>query len=171
MLKYVDTKVTFSEVPDEITLCINLSNCPHNCEGCHSPYLREDMGTLLTQEQIESLIKVNEGITCVCIMGGDAEPWYVKQTMSCIKDVFPNLKTAWYSGRDALHKVIEENLDYFDYIKLGPYIKDKGPLNNRDTNQRFYKVFHFSNGASKLMDITYKFWIENGNRNKSKEIK
>lgn len=27
MLKYVDTKVTFSEVPNEISLCINISNC------------------------------------------------------------------------------------------------------------------------------------------------
>lgn len=164
MLKYVDTKVTFSEVPDEISLCINISSCTCNCEGCHSPYLREDIGTWLTHAQIESLIQRNEGITCVCIMGGDAEPWYVKQTMSCIKDVFPNLKTAWYSGKDTLHSSIEENLDYFDYIKLGPYIKERGPLNNRTTNQKFYKVFHFSNGTSKLIDITHKFWMyENKN--------
>ena len=27
MLKYVDTKVTFAEVPNEISLCINISNC------------------------------------------------------------------------------------------------------------------------------------------------
>ena len=30
MLKYVDTMVTFSEVPSEITLCINVSNCPYS---------------------------------------------------------------------------------------------------------------------------------------------
>ena len=44
MLKYVDTKVTFSEVPDEISLCISISNCPNHCKGCHSPYLAEDIG-------------------------------------------------------------------------------------------------------------------------------
>ena len=27
-LKFVDTMVTFSEIPDEITLCFNISNCP-----------------------------------------------------------------------------------------------------------------------------------------------
>ncbi len=30
MLKYVDTKVTFSEILSEITLCINISNCPYS---------------------------------------------------------------------------------------------------------------------------------------------
>ena len=30
MLKYVDTLVTFSEIPDEISLCINVSNCPYS---------------------------------------------------------------------------------------------------------------------------------------------
>lgn len=153
MLKYVDTKVTFSEVPDEISLCINISNCPCKCEGCHSSYLAEDKGTWLTHAQIESLIQRNEGITCVCIMGGDAEPWYVKQTMSCIKDVFPTLKTAWYSGRDTLHSSVSDNLEYFDFIKLGPYIEERGPLNNKNTNQRFYKVEN-----NKLIDLTFKFW-------------
>ena len=30
MIKYVDTLVSFSEVPNEITLCINISNCPYS---------------------------------------------------------------------------------------------------------------------------------------------
>ena len=44
MLKYVDTAITFSEVPDEVTLCINLSNCHFHCSACHSKYLWEDVG-------------------------------------------------------------------------------------------------------------------------------
>ena len=28
MLKYVDTDIVFQEFPDEVTLAINLSNCP-----------------------------------------------------------------------------------------------------------------------------------------------
>ena len=48
MIKYKETQVTFSEVPDEISLCINISNCPHRCKGCHSPYLQEDVGYELT---------------------------------------------------------------------------------------------------------------------------
>ena len=44
MVKYVNTEVVFEEIPDEITLAINVSNCPNQCPGCHSPYLREDIG-------------------------------------------------------------------------------------------------------------------------------
>lgn len=44
MLKYVDARVVFQEIPDEITLAINISNCPCHCKGCHSQYLAEDIG-------------------------------------------------------------------------------------------------------------------------------
>lgn len=71
MLKYVDTKVTFSEVPDEVSLCISLSMCPFKCKGCHSSYLQENIGTKLTEKVLISLIKNNPGITCICFMGGD----------------------------------------------------------------------------------------------------
>ena len=30
MLKYVNTEITFAEVPDEISLCINISNCSYS---------------------------------------------------------------------------------------------------------------------------------------------
>lgn len=39
MLKFTDTQVTFSEIPDQISLCINLSNCPYHCPACHSKEL------------------------------------------------------------------------------------------------------------------------------------
>ena len=39
-----------------------------------------------------------------------------------------------------------------DYLKLGPFLKDYGPLNNPNTNQKFYQVVE-----KKLIDITYKF--------------
>ena len=74
MLKYVDTLVTFSEIPDEITLCINISNCPCHCKGCHSSYLAEDIGEELNISTLRELINNNKGITCVSFMGGDSEP-------------------------------------------------------------------------------------------------
>ena len=55
MLKYVDTQVVFREIPNEITLAINISNCPFKCEECHSPYLREDIGKPLDIEAIDTL--------------------------------------------------------------------------------------------------------------------
>ena len=151
MLKYVDSVVTFSEIPDEITLCINISNCPCKCPGCHSPYLAEDIGERLRYDNLISLIHKNKGITCVAFMGGDADPLSVNVYASIIKEQFPNLKVAWYSGRQELSKDIE--LSNFNVIKLGPYKEEFGSLNSRTTNQRFYKV---SDGE--LINITNKFW-------------
>lgn len=186
MLKYVDTRVCFAEIPDEITLCINLSNCPCHCEGCHSPHLAEDIGQVLTITRIEKLLKDNKGVTAICFMGGDSEPKLVNHYASLIRKSYiqqvehtlqvnriielskrtslypgdnilfyksiPNpIKIGWYSGKQELSEEID--LDNFDYIKLGPYIADRGPLDNPNTNQKFYQVID-----SNLIDITHKFW-------------
>ena len=159
MLKYVDTKVTFSEVPDEISLCIEISNCPCHCKGCHSSYLAEDIGEPLNLQHLTNLIDSNRGISCVCIMGGDANPSEVDDIAQDIKEYYPELKVGWYSGRQELSKDIE--LGNFDYIKLGPYKEEFGPLNSRTTNQRFYKVHIEPSGGNyweSLEDITNKFW-------------
>ena len=151
MLKYVDTKVVFAEVPDEITLAINISNCPCQCKGCHSSYLAQDIGEPLDLQHLTNLIDSNKGITCVCIMGGDANPSEVDDIAQDIKEYYPELKVGWYSGRQELDKDIE--LSNFDYIKLGPYKEEFGPLNSKTTNQRFYKV-----NGKELVDITSRFW-------------
>ena len=150
MLKYVDAKVVFAEVPDEVTLAINISNCPCQCKGCHSSYLAQDIGTELTFNEVRKLIKKNSGISCIAVMGGDSEPKRIDALASFVTNHY-QLKVAWYSGRQELSNHID--LYNFDYIKLGPYKKEFGPLNSRTTNQRFYKV---SDG--KLINITSKFW-------------
>lgn len=150
MLKYVDAKVVFAEVPDEVTLAINISNCPCNCKGCHSPYLGTNIGEPLFPEVLDELIN-NKGITCVAIMGGDSNPAEVDALAFYIKSIYDNIKVAWYSGRQELSGSIK--LKNFDYIKLGPYKEECGPLNSPTTNQRFYKVVDGS-----LVDITERFW-------------
>ncbi len=142
--------VTFSEFPDEISLCINISNCPCHCVGCHSSYLAEDIGEPLLELTLHRLITENKGITCVGFMGGDIEPKSVNALAQYIKTEY-NLKVGWYSGRQTLSKDIDYRL--FDYIKIGPYIEEYGPLNNPNTNQKMYLV---DNGQ--LIDITSKFW-------------
>jgi anaerobic ribonucleoside-triphosphate reductase activating protein len=154
MLKYVDAKVVFAEVPDEVTLAINISNCPCQCKGCHSSYLAQDIGTELTFNEVRKLIKKNSGVSCIAIMGGDAEPDKVNTLASFITNHYNSIKVAWYSGRQELNNNID--LCNFDYIKLGPYKEEFGPLNSRTTNQRFYKV---SDGE--LVDITSRFYDRN----------
>lgn len=151
MLKYLNTQVTFAEVPDEITLCINITGCKNGCKNCHSSYLAEDIGKPLNWDSLNALIYINTGISCVAFMGGDNDPKVVNRLAEKVKSL--GLKTAWYSGRQELSKDI--NLEYFDYIKLGSYMEEFGPLNSRTTNQRMYKVHD-----CELEDITSKFWKE-----------
>lgn len=154
MLKYVDAKVVFAEVPDEVTLAINISNCPCQCKGCHSSYLAQDIGTELTFNEVRKLIKKNSGVSCIAIMGGDAEPDKINTLASFIINHYNSIKVAWYSGRQELSNSID--LSNFDYIKLGPYKEEFGPLNSRTTNQRFYKV-----NGKELVDITSRFYDRN----------
>ena len=151
MLKYVDAKVVFAEVPDEVTLAINISNCPCQCKGCHSSYLAQDIGTKLTINEVRKLIKQNSGISCIAFMGGDAEPDKVNTLASFITNHYNSIKVAWYSGRQDLSNSIDPF--NFDYIKLGPYKEEFGPLNSRTTNQKFYKV-----EDGELVNVTSKFW-------------
>ena len=158
MIKYLETLVAFAEIPDEITLCINITNCPCNCNGCHSSYLSKDIGEELNNDVLDKLISDNSGISCIAFMGGDSSPKEINDLAKYVKDKYP-ISIAWYSGRQELSKDI--NLDNFDYIKLGPYIKELGPLTSKTTNQRLYQYGKFFSDYTIdkcWRDITYKFW-------------
>ena len=158
MLKYLNTQVTFAEVPDEITLCINITGCKNGCKNCHSSYLAQDIGKPLNKSSLSELIEGNKGVSCVSFMGGDSDAIHLVALASWVK-THPHLKVAWYSGRQELAGIVARQLQWFDFIKLGPYKEEFGPLNSRTTNQRFYKV-----SGKELVDITNKFWkheIEN----------
>ena len=149
-MKYFTKGVVFSEVPDEITLELGISNCPFRCEGCHSPFLQEDVGTELTLEVLKELIESNDGISCILFSGGS--PKEVEEACRYVSIFYPDIKTAWYTGMDTIPTDL--NLDYFDYIKVGPYKKDLGGLRNPNTNQKLYK----QNKNGRWENITYRFW-------------
>ncbi len=161
MLKYVGFDIVFREIPDETTLAINISNCPCHCNGCHSSYLAEDIGKPLDEDSLVELMLDNKGITCVAFMGGDSEPAYINwladimRSMNDTPGSWADVKIAWYSGRKEIPQDI--CLKNFDYIKLGPYIEECGPLDNPNTNQRLYKTIMTDDGP-KLKDITFRFW-------------
>lgn len=156
-MKFVETKVTFSEVPNEISLCINISGCPFRCPGCHSSWLQENSGEELTRGGLQKLLDSNLGITCVCLMGGQEED--ILSIIPQIKE--NNLKIAWYTGQENLPGVqIQRKLDF---LKVGPYISEKGPLTSETTNQVFYKIEHIQNRETGefediLHDETFRFW-------------
>ena len=161
MLKYTNTDIVFQEIPDEVTLAVNLSGCPCHCPGCHSKYLWGNEGEPLTDEALDHLLASQpSGVSCVALMGGDAEPAEVDGIATRLKERHPKLKTAWYSGRSILAK--EVNLDHLDYVKLGPYLSHLGPLKSPKTNQRLYLVQHRRDtepgNANTLHDLTPHFW-------------
>ena len=153
MLKYVNTGVVFQEIPDEVTLAVNISNCPCHCPGCHSHFLWGDIGTPLTPEVLDGFVKeYGKDITCVCFMGGDVDPESVNRLATYLRERHPQLKVGWYSGRIRVPSVI--NKADFDYIKVGPYIAHLGSLKQPTTNQRLYKRV----AGGQFSDITYRFW-------------
>lgn len=152
MLKFTDVEVVFKEIPDEITLAINISNCPFHCSGCHSPELWEDIGNDLNQESLSKLIEKNKGISCISFMGGDLDIDSLNTLFFYVKRNFSYLKVAWYSGRDHVSKKV--NLKYVDFIKIGPYKKELGGLDKKTTNQIMYRV----DSELNLIDITNLFW-------------
>lgn len=93
MIKYVESLIGFREIPDEISLCINISNCPNNCPHCHSSYLKLDIGNILDYNKLDYLILNNHGISCVCFMGGDRNPEDIDLLAKYVKQNY-NLKTA-----------------------------------------------------------------------------
>ena len=105
MLNYLNTGIVFQEIPDEVTLSINITGCPCRCPGCHSQYLWENIGKPLTPMVLDQFMKQYGGdITCICFMGGDADPKYVSQLAQYLHREHDGLKVAWYSGRQQFPK-------------------------------------------------------------------
>lgn len=152
MLRYANYCVTFREVPDEIALCINISGCKIRCEGCHSKYLWEDIGQYLIAPTLKNIISIHNGISCVCLMGGDHEFESIIELGKVIKKL--GLKAAWYSGSDILE---EEATEVFDYIKMGRFIEELGGLSSPKTNQKMLKIEKNRIGIYSYKDKEWKY--------------
>ena len=137
MLKYVPemTSVVLEEIPDRLTLAVEVSNCRGNCPGCHSPFLREDVGEELTAEVIDRLVGDNFGVNCFLFLGEGRDPAALLALAAHVRS--RGLAVALYSGREDLEDALWEA---FDYVKVGPYRAECGPLNARTTNQRLYRA-------------------------------
>ena len=152
MVKYTEIEVVFEEIPDKISLAIAISNCPFRCKGCHSEYLRDDVGTLLTVEELKKLIERNKGVNCILFMGDGNDMEEICKLADFVKSNYSMVSTAIYSGYDTILPVY---LKVFDYIKTGKYNENLGPISKKTTNQRLYRI---TNNTS--TDITTLFWKE-----------
>lgn len=159
MLKYYDVAIAFSEFPDEIALCLNISNCPCHCSQCSEPWLKEDIGTELTTEEILRLLKANPHCTVLGLMGGDADHEDIIRIINVIH-AHSNIKVGFYSGLDVIDMRIASCVDFY---KIGRWIAPTGdpkdwyrhscgPLAFPFSNQRY-----FERRGDQLYDATEKF--------------
>lgn len=180
------TSVVMEEIPDMVTLAVDISNCTGLCEGCHSPFLRRDVGEELTPHAVESMLSANFGVNCFLFLGEGNDHAALLDIASYIHSAHPGLSLALYSGRE---HVEDDIFHVFDYVKLGPYRPACGPLNNPGTNQRLYHVrrgnaeafsagSHASESSATAMsgaqpftleDITSRFWHRGIDKNRSVE--
>lgn len=157
MLKYLNGTIVMQEVPDEISLAIMIAGCIHKCPGCHSKYSWEDRGQPLLENLPIILKQYAKYISCLCLMGGDQDQLELTEICKLAHEV--KLKTCLYTGYDEMSQINKNLLAELDYIKLGHYDKEKGPLNVPTTNQRMYmKDYSPFGDIEDWVDITFKFW-------------
>jgi anaerobic ribonucleoside-triphosphate reductase activating protein len=150
-LKYSNYGIVFQEIPNEITLAINITGCPHHCPDCHSKFLWEYSGKYIKDDIIDIILKYHDFITCVCFMGGDQNQNELIDLCDIIKTKY-KLKTALYSGLDDIENISSNLKKELDFLKIGSYNKSRGGLNNPKTNQKMFKIIN-----GEFNDITYKF--------------
>jgi anaerobic ribonucleoside-triphosphate reductase activating protein len=136
-MRFYDFRVVFQEVPGQISLCFNICGCPLRCKGCHSPLLwKETNGEILTDNTFKRMIHKYKGYaTCVLFMGGE---WHLLELISKLKIAkSEGFFTCLYTGEKTLNNDL---LNELTWVKLGPWIKDRGGLENPKTNQRFIQI-------------------------------
>lgn len=150
MLKYESTLVTFTEIPQEISLCFNITGCPCNCRECFEPWLAKDYGKILDSSSIKEELSKHRHISCICFMGGDRDHSYLASLVKELKSTYPSMKFAMYSGRQKMDEQLAAVLDYY---KCGPYTPELGPLNKETTNQ----IYWVKQADNSWKDETYLF--------------
>ena len=164
-LLYSHYDVTFQEVPGETSLVLEITGCPHHCPDCHSKFLWEYSGSPAAQDLPKLIQKYDGLITCVCFMGGDQNILEVMQLAHLCQE--SHLKTCIYTGctqKEFVDLIPENNFSanmaLFDYIKVGPYIKERGGLACKTTNQVFYKKVSASPHNTQYAPANYLFQKE-----------
>ena len=143
-MRYSYPQIYLQEIPGEITLGISISGCPLHCKGCHSTETWPlDFGNEMDTTVLEQLFKKHKHISCFLIYDGLHDNNGFMELFNLAKAY--NLKTALYTGLE-MSDLSVELIAMCDYIKVGPYIAERGNLSEPSTNQKL-----FYNG----IDITY----------------
>ena len=142
MIKYLGYAVTFQEIPDEITLCFNITNCKHHCPGCHNEGLWDpDGGYEFTEKSMKELLELLDRHTVdgLTLSGGD--PMY-SSNRNAIFDIVKTVKektgkNIWmYTGYYLEDIVDEPALQFIDVIVDGRYRRQLPPTKWAGSNNQ-----------------------------------
>lgn len=124
----------------------------------------------LTKEYLETRIKqYQDMISCVLFLGGEWQIEQLIELLQTVKNTNPSLKTCLYTGLelDEIVDLIKQEVnkradigwayifenDLLDYLKTGRWIRELGGLDNKNTNQRFYKINYVNHAKHKEVGI------------------
>jgi len=136
-MKVYNHQIVLQEVPNEISLSFAVAGCPLNCIDCN---WKEFISTMpkkeLGDDEYLGLLQANKGLaTCVLFLGGE---WVKDDLGHKLKQARSyGFKTCLYTGLEDVDNDIKTHLTY---LKTGPYIKERGTLENPKTNQKFYDL-------------------------------
>ncbi len=153
MLYYAEFGLSHREVPKEESICIYISGCQNRCKNCHYPELqRPNYGYLLCENYRDMIDLYWKAASCVCFLGEGKGTRSERGELTAYSSYAhaKGLKTCLYSGRDT---VVEDWMETFDYVKVGGYQPEQGPLSSPQTNQRMYRRSRYG-----YVDITREFW-------------
>lgn len=131
-MNYVSAQITFREIPEQVCLSFLIAGCPVKCPDCNSKDTWSvHSGKKLNEEEFSRWCESKrEWISCVLFLGGE---WEKDQLIVFLKKArLLGLKTALYTGLEDVDMEIKEHLDY---LKIGPYMKERGGLESPTTNQ------------------------------------
>ncbi|QVK21519.1 4Fe-4S cluster-binding domain-containing protein [Mycoplasmatota bacterium] len=149
-MNYYDFKITFNEIPQEISIVFSITGCGGKCFGCHSEFLHDrDNGNKLELDMYKSILSDNQSLaTTVLFLGGEWEVDLIEYLKIAKKFGY---KTALYTSSN--YRDITFRLKYsLDYLKVGKYIDGLGGLESVLTNQKLIRL------KPKRKDVTHLFW-------------
>ena len=122
-----------------VSVSLFLQGCHFHCPGCHNPEAWDPNGgqAWVEDELIEYIISAiaDNGIQRnLSILGGepldtDEKIEFVKQLIYKVKDKYPNIKIAIWTGYEYKDLKINSSMTYIlkniNYLIDGPYMQDK----------------------------------------------
>lgn len=141
MLQYYRKDICFQEVPNEISISFSIAGCPHNCKNCSwkNTIDKEEKKNLTNTIYSMFLNKYKGLASCVLFLGGEWEQEDLICKLKMAKE--KGYKTCLYTGCN-LSQISEQLKQNLDFIKVGPYIEEKGGLSNPNTNQKFIDLIN-----------------------------